>query len=60
MALVLTRSKDERVLLKFNGLILGSVAVLKVDGRKRVSLGFDFVEEVEILREELEVDCDSP
>lgn len=51
--LVLSRKKDERIILKIKGMEEIAVTVVRIDGNK-VRLGIDAPEEVTILRSELE------
>jgi carbon storage regulator CsrA len=52
--LVLSRKKDEKIILKFADMPDIRITVVKIDSRNKVRLGIEADKEVTVLRSELE------
>jgi len=57
--LVLSRKKDEKIILKFADMPDIRITVVKIDSRNKVRLGIEADKEVTVLRSELEPTCNN-
>lgn len=57
--LVLSRKKDEKIILKFPDMPDITITVVKIDSRNKVRLGIEADKEVTVLRSELVTTCNN-